>query len=302
VKRLARSAASLLAAAGLLANSGCAPRLTAIGEQWAVDEAPPGKPWARLYHLSDGKRVVVDRDIEAYRLYVPWCLIYQAPRSEGHLLFVVAGRATPIAFRKNAPPGRWRLDADGPRRFEDPVDRDGKRLLTVEWINFGDACYVAQAQPPFSDDSARHAPFRPDSVKSESSTLDCDGADSVGNSTVSAAARAGQVMLVDELLRCGADPNAANDGGVSALMVARSAEVARLLIKAGARVDALDGSGRTALMFAVRYNNPALARVLLEAGAKPGIRDDMGRSAASEISNSDTAAARELRALLEGAK
>jgi len=84
VGTVARTFLSLVAVTALLAAPGCRrPRLTAIGDGWFVDETPPGKPAPRLYREVEGTRVVVDGQIEAYRLYARRCLIYEAPRPEG---------------------------------------------------------------------------------------------------------------------------------------------------------------------------------------------------------------------------
>jgi hypothetical protein len=294
-----------LAATVLLTCVACGgPRLTAIGAGWFVDAAEPGRPAPHLYRDKDGKRVIVDRQVEAYRLYANRCLIYEAPRSDGRFLFVVWGPLTPVAFRESVGPSRWRLDADGPRRFDVPVDPDGRRLLAAQWINFGDPCYTAQLQPRFTDHWAT-TPTRvvSDRIKIEESTIDVNGEDSVGNSTLSNAASNGEVALVDELLRAGADPNSANQAGVSALMTAvgfRKPEVVRRLIAAGARVDTRDVGGETALMYAAKYRNLEMTKLLLAAGAKTTIRDDMGRTAAVWVPDGAADDLREMRALLEG--
>lgn len=298
---VARTFLSLVALTALLAAPGCRrPRLTAIGDGWFVDETPPGKPAPRLYREVDGTRVVVDGQIEAYRLYARRCLIYEAPRPEGRFLFVAWGGLTPVAFSASNAPHRWRLDADGPRRFETLVDPD-RTLLAVEWINFGDPCYLAQTQPRLKDDWTRTATHLLDRTKIKESILDVHGEDSVGNSVLSDAASEGQVVLVDELLRAGADPNAANVAGVSVLMVASSPDVVRRVIEGGARVDAQDERGLTALMYAARYRDLEKARLLVEAGASRTIRDDSGRTAAAWVPDSDGETQRQLRTLLTGA-
>src|SRR5439155_1755091 len=90
-----------------------------------------GKPASHLYRESGSPRVVVDRQVEAYRLYARKCLIYEAPRPQGRFLFVVWGGLTPVAFRTSVGPSRWRLDTDGPRRFETLLDPDGRRETAV---------------------------------------------------------------------------------------------------------------------------------------------------------------------------
>jgi len=296
-----------LAWTALAVAVGCGgPRLTAIGDKWFVDPAPPGKPAPHLYRQPDGTRVVVDRQIEAYRLYANRCLIYEAPRADGRFLFVVWGGLTPVAFRTSVGPSRWRLDTDGPRRFETVVDPDGRRLLAMEWINFGDPCYVAQLQPRFNDKwpSATTTPLVTDRINVVQTTVDVDGEDTVGNSTLSDAAHEGQVVLVDELLRAGADPNSANHAGISVLtsaVVSRNLDVARKIVAAGARVNAQDGRGETALMWAVRYRNLEMAKLLIDAGAKTTIRDDIGRTAAVWVPDGSTEELRKLRALVDAA-
>jgi hypothetical protein len=57
------------ATASVLASIAChQSRRTEIGDGWSVDEGLPEKPAAHLYHEKDGTRVVVDRQIDAYRL------------------------------------------------------------------------------------------------------------------------------------------------------------------------------------------------------------------------------------------
>jgi len=290
-------------AAALLGSAACAgPRLTEIGDGWFVDAVEPGRPAPRLYHEAKGKRVLVDRQIEAYRLYVNRCLIYVASRADGRYLFVAWGGLTPVAFRESIGPSQWRLDGDGPRRFETPMDPDGRRLLTSQWINFGDPCYTAQEQPRFTGNWVS-TPTRvvSDRIKIEESTIEVDGEDSVGNSMLSNAAAKGEVVLVDELLRAGADPNSANHAGVSVLMTAvafRHPEVVGRLIAAGARVDTQDGGGETALMYAAKYRNLEMMKALIAAGAKTTIRDDRGRTAAVWVPDGDKDDLREMRAVL----
>jgi hypothetical protein len=278
----ARLAAALAAAALAAASCGGAPQ-TAVGGGWYVDLEPQQGAWPHLYFEQDnGKRTLVAQQITAYRLYAKRCLIYEAPRENGRFLFVMWRGFAPIAFRISEEPSRWRLDVDGPRRFEPALDADGRRLLDVEWINFGDPCYVAQLQPKLADRRPDQPPLESGRLKSERTRLEVDGHDSVGNSALSDAAYRGKPILVDELLRAGSDVNSANQAGVSVLMVgvvSGDLDVVRRLIEAGARVNAQDGSGQTALMYAARYRKLEVARLLVANGAKTSLRDDAGRTA-----------------------
>jgi ankyrin repeat protein len=79
--------------------------------------------------------------------------------------------------------------------------------------------------------------------------------------------------MLSALLKAGADVESANDDGETALMtVARTGKVeaAKVLIKAGARVNAVETwRGQTALMWAASQRNPDMVRLLLESGADP---------------------------------
>jgi hypothetical protein len=254
-----------------------------------------------LYREVDGTRVVVDRQVDAYRLYVKRCLMYEAARPEGRVVFVVWGGLTPLPIAESDL-RRWRMDADGLRRFDTPLDPDGRTMLTVEWLQYGDICYAAQNQPKFDESWSQRPRAAFAKIRVETSAVDVNGVDSVGNSTLSEAARHGQIALVDELLRAGADVNASNDAGITPLMTSvafRHTEVTRRLIRAGARIDAQDDGGETALMTAVRYRNPEMAQILLEAGADPAIRDDSGRTAAAWVPDDGSAELKNLRARLD---
>jgi ankyrin repeat protein len=85
------------------------------------------------------------------------------------------------------------------------------------------------------------------------------------------AAYYGDLSEVKRLLAAGANVNAKEKNGITALMAASLAghrEVAALLLAKGAEVNAKDKNGKTALMFATRMNHPEVRELLIKAGAK----------------------------------
>ncbi len=93
--------------------------------------------------------------------------------------------------------------------------------------------------------------------------------------------RSGDLTEVKRLLDGGADPNAANQWGETALMRAANygkSEVAELLLSAGADLNVADGTGRDLLIFAANRGHAEFVEVLLSAGADPNAADKGGRT------------------------
>jgi hypothetical protein len=91
-----------------------------------------------------------------------------------------------------------------------------------------------------------------------------------------AAARKGDTAQARGLVARGADVNARDASGRSALLIAVAgdhADVAQLLVRAGADVNAPTPSGWTPLMDAASRGRIEAARELLDAGADPDARD-----------------------------
>ncbi|RSM05634.1 hypothetical protein CEP52_006175 [Fusarium oligoseptatum] len=95
--------------------------------------------------------------------------------------------------------------------------------------------------------------------------------------------------VMEELLRAGVDPNHYNNDGNTVLMAfaARLPEdddyrlpcqIIEALVKAGARVNARNRRGETALHIAVRTGHKLVTKALVEAGANVYARDVEGRS------------------------
>ena len=79
----------------------------------------------------------------------------------------------------------------------------------------------------------------------------------------------GNLAEVNRLIKDGANPNAVDKDGDTALMQAAwkgHAEIAKILLSAGANPDAARDDGTTALHVAAHYGYTEVAKVLLAAG------------------------------------
>ena len=82
-----------------------------------------------------------------------------------------------------------------------------------------------------------------------------------------------QLEVVEALLDSGAKVNARNPRGTTALMCARSGPLVARLLEAGAEVNLTDGSGRNALFEVVEFAESEAVKLLLDAGAEPNVQD-----------------------------
>ena len=108
-----------------------------------------------------------------------------------------------------------------------------------------------------------------------------------GTTPLMLAAHMGNLPLVDELVKAGADVNAADERGWTALAKSTYnpdlkrgfADVAQTLIKAGANIEAQVTYGVRPLMLAAGYGETEVVEVLLEAGADVTARNEGGFTA-----------------------
>ena len=92
----------------------------------------------------------------------------------------------------------------------------------------------------------------------------------------------GNLKIVEELLKSGANPNLQNLDGLTALITASDQgyrDIIQLLLKGGANLNLQNGKGETALMMASMRGYPITSIQLLEGGADPNIRDFDGKTA-----------------------
>lgn len=98
--------------------------------------------------------------------------------------------------------------------------------------------------------------------------------------------RTNKCSKVQELLDQGADPNAKDSNGRSALSFACSRGVASLLIKHGADLDLQSAEGLTPLMFVLNRKPHSVASLLIEMGADVNAADFHGRNALMHLYDS----------------
>jgi len=105
------------------------------------------------------------------------------------------------------------------------------------------------------------------------------------NYAVLVKANRGDVEGVKQLLNNGADPNTPpnrNDNGMTALMFAAwkgHSEIVRLLVRAGANVNAVSNTGATALVYAANAGSEESVKILLDNGARTDIKMPDGTTA-----------------------
>ena len=113
---------------------------------------------------------------------------------------------------------------------------------------------------------------------------DVNAADNVGDTALMRAAQRGDAEMVKVLLAAGAAPNAQDKRGWTALMgacVSRNTpdtSIAKMLIDAGTQLELKNEHGFTALSYAAQSNKLAHVELLLAAGADVNSRDIMGRN------------------------
>jgi ankyrin repeat protein len=103
-----------------------------------------------------------------------------------------------------------------------------------------------------------------------------------GLTPIAIAAANGNAAMIGVLLDAGADANAPDPAGDTPLMNAArvgSADAVALLLDRGATIDATDSNyQQTALMVAVRENQPAIAKLLISRGASVNAKTRAGRA------------------------
>ncbi len=134
--------------------------------------------------------------------------------------------------------------------------------------------------------------------------VDVEARDERGSTPLVLAAYYGKRDVLDALLEAGADPNAADGRGNTPLMGAlfkgETAAAERLLAEPRTDVNARNGAGQTAAMFAALFGRESLIDGLAERGADFRATDARGANAESLVRQQGNAALAERIAALAG--
>ena len=115
---------------------------------------------------------------------------------------------------------------------------------------------------------------------------DPNAQDELGMTALHEASRTGKTAIVRLLIEHGADPNARWTNNITSLDWACAwgyIAIARLLLDAGADVNARNNDCCTPLHWACLNRHTAIARLLLERGADPGAQDANGETPLEKI-------------------
>lgn len=110
---------------------------------------------------------------------------------------------------------------------------------------------------------------------------DVDAKNNQGDTALLLAAKSGKIDTARLLIEKGADIEAKNNVGETALIAACTsghAEIAQLLVEKGAAADARDDGGATPLMYAGLGGSTAIIDLLLAKGANINAQDDKGET------------------------
>ena len=264
--------------------------LTHEGGEWYTQYAGSthtGLGKVDLVHVdASGRRAHVDRDVFVYRVYEPDCILYEPGRDKGAIYAACGTRApVPVAFY---PP--WRMHGGyeatdtGLRARSDVRVVEGRAMMTEALLPIEEIRRVARAASPLSAGrpSAAESGLALEPAYSEV-PVDPSARDRNGWTPLHEAVRDSQPEVIAALLAAGADVNAGNDFGSTALLMAvgemwPDTAMIRTLLRAGANTELGDRFQTTPLLMAAMRKDGPVFTMLLEHGANPCARTTEGKT------------------------
>jgi len=249
-----------------------------------------------LYREWKLGRVLVATDVEFHEYYKqPDCLLWETEWHD-HIVFAACGEREPMIVTSDDY-HRWKMEPRGlVYEGDDGVNAQGVPVRPTAMFTLDSIAAASARQPAFSGAQIPNvAPTAPPDLQplEEDMPIDVTATNSIGRNALHEAAGGSEyapsrLPLVNALIEHGADVNAVDKGGTTALMIAANhahADVVKRLIAAGADIHARDDDGRTALMEAAGSldNQVEMVTELLKRGADKEIRDKYGRTAFSAI-------------------
>ena len=163
-----------------------------------------------------------------------------------------------------------------------------RRATALSWLAFTLLCAAGPAfSGPSDSPPALIAAVKAGDLASLSRSLrngaDVNARDSEGMTALHYAAYRGNLDAATLLAKARADLNARDSVGLTPLHAAAfdgQASVAAFLIQKGAAIEAKDDAGNTPLHYAVLMDHPDVAKALLDGGADPGAPNLRGQSPA----------------------
>ena len=173
--------------------------------------------------------------------------------------------------------GTW----SNPAKAKDAMRAGDTMKACVKWVNPEHYPYmilsIADAEEQAHEEEAES---RPDKWESLTERGDASG---MPDDEFRIFCRKASHMQIVSALDGGANPNASNKLGTTALMSAAQfnadREAVNELLKAGVDVNAKNHHGNTALIFAAMQSTPEVVRLLCEHGAEIGIKNNDGKKA-----------------------
>lgn len=114
--------------------------------------------------------------------------------------------------------------------------------------------------------------------------LDVNAVDQLGESALHQAVQERNAMMVEILLKAGAnanveDTNVLISGPLCRAIINGAHDIVIMLLENGANIDTPDGIGDTALHIMARYSDEAMAKILLTKGANTNTYNSLGETA-----------------------